>query len=169
MTPEELTVPSTKRVMNDESCVSGESRTVGCESKGRARGGSVVLRRRRRADVVVIRKHPRVDETRRASSERASDPSKNQSNLEPPKNLLRRRTSRKCATPRIGAKVERYASIDVARLVRFALGAPPTRWAVAMGDGELFRGICRAGRRRGDGWMDMDGCGWSSSSSGTTR
>jgi len=154
--------------MNDESCVSGESRTVGCESKGRARGGSLsfsVLRRRRRADVVVIRKHPRVDETRRASSERSVE----KSNLEPPVNLLRRRTSRKCATPRIGAKVERYASIDVARLVRFALGAPPTRWAVAMGDGELFRGICRAGRRRGDGWMDMDGCGWSSSSSGTTR
>jgi len=51
--------------MHDESCVSGESRTVGCESKGRARGGVVVvLRRRRRADVVVIRKHPRVDETR---------------------------------------------------------------------------------------------------------
>ena len=53
--------------------MSGESRTVGCESKGRARGGSLsfsVLRRRRRADVVVIHKHPRVDETRRASSER---------------------------------------------------------------------------------------------------
>ena len=61
--------------MHDESCVSGESRTVGCESKGRARGGSVVLRRRRRADVVVIRKHPRVDETRRASSERSVEKS----------------------------------------------------------------------------------------------
>ena len=149
--------------MNDESCVSGESRTVGCESKGRARGGSLSFS----VDVVVRTSSSSESTrvwTRRASSERSVE----KSNLEPPKNL-RRRTSRKCATPRIGAKVERYASIDVARLVRFALGAPPTRWAVAMGDGELFRGICRAGRRRGDGWMDMDGCGWSSSSSGTTR
>ena len=35
--------------MNDESCVSGESRTVGCESKGRARGGSLSFS----VDVVV--------------------------------------------------------------------------------------------------------------------
>ena len=44
----------------DESCVSGESRTVGCESKGRSREGGVV---------VVLRRHPKTpacgrDETR---------------------------------------------------------------------------------------------------------
>ena len=168
MTPEELTVPSTKRVMHDESCVSGESRTVGCESKGRARGGSVVLRRRRRADVVVIHKHPRVDERR--ATERAIRRKINQISNS-------RRTccvdvaSRKCATPRIGAKGERYASIDRRRASRSRSGyrqrGGRSRWVTfssffeeyavrdddAVTDGWIWMGVdglLRRPGRRGD-------------------